>query len=445
MKKILILGSGLSSSNLIEYLLNVSSEYNFKIIVTGLTIEQAESKLNGHPNGQAVLFDISDVSKLPELVANSDVVISLLPASFHPLVAKECLKLKKSLFTASYVSPELKNLDEEVKKNNLLFLNECGLDPGIDHMSAMKIIDDIRSKGGKIITFESNTGGLVAPAYDNNPWHYKLTWNARNVVLAGQAGARFLHNGKIKFIPYQQLFSRTEIVKVLDYGEFEVYANRDSMIYKDIYKLDDVQTLFRGTMRRPGYSEAYNCFIKLGMTDDNLIIENSENLTNRTFLDIFLQENPDLTIEENFCKYMGIYPDSELFRKIKWLGIFDNEPIKLKNASAAQILQSIIEQKWNLSENDLDMVVMQHQFIYELSGKKYEKKSSLVVIGVDKIHTAMAITVGTPLAIAVKLYLTGKLNVSGVVIPVTPEIYNPILNELEHYGVKFIEEEKEFF
>ena len=443
MKKILILGSGLSSSSLIKYLLDVSEEHNFKIIVTGLTLEQAENKIKKHPNGQPKVFDISDIDELPKLIADCDVVVSLLPANYHIIVAKECLKQSKHLFTASYVSPDMRNLESEVKEKGLLFLNECGVDPGIDHMSSMKIIDEIRNKGGKLINFESNTGGLVAPEFDNNPWHYKFTWNARNVILAGQAGARFLHNGKIKYIPYQQLFKRTEIVNVLDYGEFEVYGNRDSLIYKDVYGLDGIQTLFRGTMRRPGYSDAFNYFIKIGLTDDNLIMENSHELTNRTFLDSFLPENPELSVEENLCKYLGITQDSDVFQKMQWLGLFDDETINLNHASAAQILQSVIEKKWQLAEWDLDMVVMQHQFVYELAGRKYERKSSLVVIGKDRIQTAMAITVGTPLAIAVKLFLTGKMNISGVVIPVTPEIYNPILDELEEYGIKFIEEEKE--
>jgi len=443
MKKILILGAGLSASSLIKYLLDVSTEHNFKVIVTARSTEKAESKLNKHPNGIPQAFDIENIDELPKLIADCDVAISLLPAKYHPIVAKECLKQKKHLFTTSYVSPEMQKMDAEVRENGLLFLNECGVDPGIDHMSAMKIIDEIREKGGKLINFESNTGGLVAPEFDNNPWNYKFTWNARNVILAGQAGARFLHNGKIKYIPYQQLFSRTEIINVLNYGEFEVYANRDSLMYQDIYGLDGIQTLFRGTMRRPGYSEAFNCFIELGMTDDNLIIDHSEKLTNRSFVDLFLPENPNLTLEENFCRYLGISQVSNEFKKIQWLGLFDDEPINLKKASAAQILQGIIEKRWQLAETDLDMIVMQHQFVYELGGKKYERKSSLVVIGKDKVHTAMSITVGVPLAIAVKLFLTGKLNAEGVVIPVKPEIYNPILEELEEYGVKFIEEEKE--
>lgn len=443
MKKILILGSGLSSSSLIKYLLDASEEHNFEIIVTGLTLEQAQSKIANHPKGVAKIFDVNANDELADLVSDSDVVISLLPAIYHPIVARECLKQSKNLFTTSYVSPEMRALDSEVKAKGLIFLNECGVDPGIDHMSAMKILDEIREKGGKIIGFESNTGGLVAPEFDNNPWHYKFTWNARNVILAGQAGAKFLHNGKIKYIPYQQLFNRTEIINVLDYGEFEVYANRDSFLYKDIYRLDGIDTLFRGTMRRPGYSEAFNCFIKVGLTDDNLIIENSDELTNRSFVDSFLQENPDISIEENFCNYLGLTQGSDTFEKIKWLGLFDDEPIKLSRATPAQILQSIIERKWHLAEKDLDMVVMQHQFVYELNGRKYHRKSSLVVIGKDKLHTAMSITVGTPLAIAVKLFLTGNLKADGVVIPVIPEIYNPILDELENYGVKFIDEEVE--
>ncbi|MBX3042640.1 MAG: saccharopine dehydrogenase NADP-binding domain-containing protein [Candidatus Kapabacteria bacterium] len=443
MKKILILGAGLSSSSLIKYLLDTSDEFNLKITVTALDIKDAQKKIGGHPNAVALEFDTAHIKKLPELIADCDVAVSLLPAKYHPIVARECLRQKKHMFTTSYVSPTMQKLSKQVREAGLLFLNECGVDPGIDHMSAMKIIDEIRSKGGKLINFESNTGGLVAPEFDNNPWHYKFTWNARNVILAGQAGARFLHNGKVKYIPYQQLFSRTEIVQVLDYGDFEVYANRDSFLYKDIYGLDGIQTLFRGTMRRPGYSDAFDCFIKIGLTDDNLILENSEELTNRSFVDSFLPENPELSVEENLCRYLGITQESNEFQKMQWLGLFEDEPIKLKRASAAKILQSVIEKKWQLAEQELDMVVMQHQFIYELGGKKFERKSSLVVIGKDRTHTAMAITVGTPLAIAIKLFLTGEIKASGVVIPVKPEVYNPILDELEQYGVKFIDEEKE--
>lgn len=433
----------MSASSLIKYLLDRSSELNWEVIVTARSTEKALSKLDGNPNGTPKAFDINNIDSLPTLVADSDVVISLLPAKFHPVVAKECLKQSKHLFTTSYVSPEMKAFDAEAKSKGLLFLNECGVDPGIDHMSAMKIIDEINHSGGKLKSFESNTGGLIAPEFDNNPWNYKFTWNARNVILAGQAGAKFLQDKKYKYIPYQQLFKRTYTVSVLDYGEFDVYANRDSLSYREVYGLQNIDTLFRGTMRRPGYCQAYDVFIQLGMTDDTYVMENSDKLTYRDFIEAFLPYRKGVSVEDNFCMTTGVEKGSEMYNKFVWLGLFENTQIKLANATPAQVLQEIIEPKWALGPQDLDMIVMQHRFVYELNGKTMERKSSLVVIGKDQVHTAMSITVGTPLAIAVKLFLTGEMKASGVVIPVRPEVYNPLLNELENYGVRFVEEEKE--
>jgi len=442
-KKILVLGAGLSASGLIQYLLDCSQQFNWLIIVADRYIDQAKLKLNEHPNGIAKLFDIDNIDSLTTLVNDSDAVISLLPAKYHPIVAKECLKQSKHMFTTSYVSAEMKLMHEEAINKDLLFLNECGLDPGIDHMSAMKIIDEIKEKGGKMISFESNTGGLIAPAYDNNPWNYKFTWNPRNVILAGQAGAKFLQNKKFKYIPYTQLFNRTERISVLNYGEFDVYANRDSISYRTIYQLHDIDTLFRGTLRRPGYCQAWHIFVQLGMTDDTYTIEHSDKMTYRDFLESYLPHYEGLSLEETFCKYFNIDSNSDIFKKFQWVGMFDNTSITLSNATAGQILQSIIEPKWKLEKHDLDMIVMQHKFIYELDNKKYERKSSLVVIGKDQIHTAMSITVGIPLAIAVKLFLTGAIQAKGVVIPVEKHIYTPLLDELERYEVSFIEEEKE--
>jgi saccharopine dehydrogenase-like NADP-dependent oxidoreductase len=442
-KKILVLGAGMSASSLIKYLLDHSTELNWEVIVTARSIEKAQSKLENHPNGTPKVFDITNIELLPELISDSDAVISLLPAKYHPVVAKECLKQNKHLFTTSYVSPEMKAMDEEAKSKGLLFLNECGVDPGIDHMSAMKIIDEINHAGGKLKSFESNTGGLVAPEYDNNPWNYKFTWNARNVILAGQAGAKFLQEKKYKYIPYQQLFKRTYRISVLNYGEFDVYGNRDSLSYREVYGLHNIDTLFRGTLRRPGYCQAYDAFIQLGMTDDTYVMENSDKLTHRDYVEAFLPYRKGASVEDNFCMTVGISRNSETFRKIEWLGLFDNNPVTLANATPAQVLQSIIEPKWTLGENDLDMIVMQHRFVYELHGKTMERKSSLVVIGKDQVHTAMSITVGVPLAIAVKLFFTGEMKATGVVIPVKPEVYTPLLSELENFGVQFIEEESE--
>ncbi len=443
MKNILILGAGLSSSTLIRYLLQKSKDYQWSITVADMDLATAERKINGFENGKAVSFNINDEEHLADLINQNDLVISMMPAALHPVVAQQCLKFSKHLFTASYVSPQMKSFDQEAKSKNLLFFNECGVDPGIDHMSAMKVIDEIRAKGGKIIGFESNCGGLIAPEFDNNPWNYKFTWNARNVILAGQAGARFLQNGKYKYIPYTKLYERIDKTSVLDFGDFEIYANRDSLSYKEVYGLENIKTIFRGTMRRPGYCSAWNCFVQLGVCDDSYELENPEKLTNRSFIESFLPENETLSVEDNFCQYLNIKRDGEIFKKMEWLGLFTETPIKAGCKTPAQILQSIVEPKWKLDSQDLDMLVMQHTFDYELNRKKYRRISSMGVIGTDTVHTAMSITVGMPLAIAVELFLTGKLEGKGVQIPVKPEYYNPILDALKPYGVEFIEEEKE--
>jgi len=440
MKKILILGAGFSSTVMIKYLLEKSNEYNWYLTVGSASFESARKKVNNHPNGKPIQFDIHNVEQREKEIANADLVISFLPAMYHPLVAQTCLKLNKNLITSSYVSQEMKSMAKEVKEKGLLFLNEVGLDPGIDHMSAMKIIDEIKNNGGKLIEFYSNTGGLIAPESDNNPWHYKFTWNPRNVIVAGQGVAKYLQNGTIKYIPYQQLFKRTFRINVLNIGEFDVYANRDSLSYIDLYGIHDIQTMFRGTMRRPGYCQAWDIFVQLGLTDDTYIVENSENITYRDFINMYLPYDMVLTVEEKLCKMFNIDQNSQQFQLIKWTGIFEKTPIKLKNATPAKILQHLLEQKWKLEPGDKDMIVMQHIFKYELHGKKHQLKSSLVVKGKNQEETAMAITVGMPVAIAAELFLKGEIKTTGVCIPVIPELYNPILQKLENFGVKFIEE-----
>ncbi|NVN95299.1 MAG: saccharopine dehydrogenase NADP-binding domain-containing protein [Bacteroidetes bacterium] len=443
MKNILILGAGLSSSSLIKYLLDHSEANNWKIKLGDVSLAIAEEKISNHPNGKAIEFDIFNELQKEEEIKNADAVISMLPARFHPLVAECCLKHKKHMLTASYVSPEMKAMNEEAKKLGIAMLNELGVDPGIDHMSAMKVVDKIKAEGGKMLSFKSSTGGLIAPEYDNNPWNYKFTWNPRNVVVAGQGVSQYIVNGNYKYLPYHQLFSRVETTSVPGLGEFEVYPNRDSLKYRETYNLDDIPTMFRGTMRRPGYCKAWDIFVQLGMTDDTYIVENSENLTYRQFINLFLNYDKKLSVEEKIATKFNISMDSDIMHRLHWLGLFGNTKVEMKDATPAQVLQKILVDKWVLGENDKDLIVMQHQFEYEKSDKKYRITSSLVVIGKDTVHTAMAITVGIPLAIATKLLLTGKINVTGVHTPVKAELYEPILAELESYGIKFTEEKNE--
>lgn len=440
MKNILILGAGFSSTVLIKYLLEKSIENDWYITVGDISLELAQKKINNHPRGRGISFDIKNQQQKEKEISKADVVISFLPAMLHSIVAYECLRQGKNMITASYVSPEIKSIANDVKNKGLVFLNEMGLDPGIDHMSAMKIIDQIRSKGGIIKAFYSNTGGLIAPESDNNPWHYKFTWNPRNVIVAGQNTAKYIENGTIKYIPYHQIFKRTYKVNIRELGDFDVYANRDSLSYRSIYGLDDIPTIMRGTLRRPGFCKAWDIFVQLGLTDDTYIIENSENITYYEFINMYLPYDDSLTVEEKICKLFNIDIDSQEMHLLKWSGIFDEVKVGYKNATPAQILQHLFEQKWKLEPGDIDMIVMQHIFKYELDGKNYQTTSTLVFKGKNEVETSMAITVGMPVAFATEMLLKDEIKVTGVHIPVIPQLYVPILEKLSKIGINFIEE-----
>ena len=441
MKNILVIGAGRSAVTLIKYLLQNSDSNNWQVTVADFSEDLAKRAVNDHSNGRAIFFNVSDSDKRENEIMNSDIVISMLPASLHFTVAKDCVRLKKNLVTASYVSQEIAELDEAAKQAGIILLNEIGLDPGIDHMSAMSVIDEIKDNGGELKSFKSFCGGLVHPDYDNNPWNYKFTWNPRNVVLAGQGTAQYIENGDYKYITYTSLFERIENMEVLDAGVFEGYANRDSLSYRKSYGLDEIPTLFRGTLRRKGYCEAWNIFVQLGMTDDSYKIEESENITNREFVNMFLPFENNLSCEEKLLKKFNLNFDSDIYKKLKWLGVFSEKMIGIANASPAQILQDICEQKWTLSKQDKDMIVMQHQFEYLQKGQLKKLNSSLLVFGDDPVYTSMAKTVGLPVAIATKLILNGKITSLGVKIPTGKDIYIPVLKELEKYGVNFVEEE----
>lgn len=443
MKKILIFGAGLSAGNLIQYLDREAQKQQWEIIVT----DREESNLirvdqESSASTKTIALDIKDEEAVSKMVSSSDAVISMLPAFMHINIAKHCIEHTKPLFTASYVSEEVRALESKIEEKGLFFLFECGLDPGIDHMSAMQVLDSIRDKGGKITLFESFTGGLVAPESDNNPWNYKFTWNPRNVVLAGHGSTvKFLHNGKYKYIPYHQLFRRTEFIEIDQWGVFEGYANRDSLKYKSLYKLDGIQTLYRGTLRRMRFGKAWDVFVKLGLTDDSYVMENTKDMSYRQFINSFLPYNQHDAVELKLMHYLKLDQDSTIMEKLRWLGIFEHIPIGLEKASPAQILQSILEKKWKMEDDDNDMVVMLHRFGYEFEGKYTRKDAWMVECGKGKNSTAMAKTVGLPLAIATKLYLTGKITMKGLHIPIHKEIYQAVLNELENYGIQFKEKE----
>jgi saccharopine dehydrogenase-like NADP-dependent oxidoreductase len=441
MKTVLVLGAGRSSSSLINYLLSNAASFGWRVVVGDVSVQAAKDKIGADTNGEATLFDInnSDDSKW---IANCDVVISLLPPPFHPLVAAKCLQYNKHLITASYVSEEMKGFASEAKEKNLVFLNECGLDPGIDHMSAMQIINSIRGQGGRMISFESFTGGLIAPETDQgNPWRYKFTWNPRNVVMAGQGTARFIEANAYKYIPYQQLFARTTKIDVPGLGEFEGYANRDSLKYIDTYELGNIATMVRGTLRNKGFCSAWNVFVQLGCCDDTYQMEDVASMTHASFLNSFLPGSLNESLGTRLNRIKGLELEGHEVHFIRWSGFFDHEPVGLTEGTPAVILEHILNKKWKLASDDKDQIVMWHRFIYDLGGAEKEIQATLIATGTDSTYTAMAKTVGLPLGIAAKRVLLGQVKSTGVMIPTTPEIYEPVLKELVSLGVELHERE----
>lgn len=442
MKKILILGAGLSTISLVDYLLKNAEDNDWQITLGDIDVKIAKKKVNGSPHGTAIEFDINNEKFAKDVIKEHDVVISMLPAFIHMKVVEKCIEFKKPMLTASYATPEIKALHEKAQEAGIPIMMELGVDPGIDHMSAMNVINRIRKQGGKLLSFYSFTGGLVAPESDNNPWNYKFTWNPRNVVLAGNGISKFINNGRYKYIPYHRLFDRVLKRKILNYGDFEVYANRDSLSYRSIYGLDDIPSMYRGTIRRPGFSKAWNVFVRLGATEDNYVIEDSENMTYRQFINSFLRYDPDMPVEIKLKDYCVNSCDPDVYRKLEWLGIFDKRKICLKKATPAQILQKLLLEKWAMDPDDRDMLIMQHEFKYEEGGEEKMVVSAMAFEGENQERTAMAITVGLPLAITTKLLLQGKINKTGVILPIHKEIYKPVLAELKTFGIGF--EEKEY-
>ena len=442
MRNILLIGAGRSCTSLIRYLLENAETEDWFLRVGDMDEELAKSKVEGHSRAQAFAFDAHDFEKREEEIKKSDLVISMLPASLHHSVALDCVKLGVNVLTPSYITSEMMALHNDASSKGVLILNELGVDPGIDHMSAMSVIDKIKGEGGKMVRFESFTGGLVAPESDNNPWGYKFTWNPRNVVLAGQGGsARFLQGGNYKYIPSFKLFERVKPIAIEGHGMFEGYANRDSLKYRSVYGLEDIPTIYRGTLRRSGFSEAWNVFVQLGMTQDDFKVDGLEEMTARDFMNSFLSYDLDTRVEDKLRNYLQM--SDEIFEKIKWLGLFEDTPLNLKDCSPAQVLQHLLEKKWNLDEGDKDMIVMWHRFNYVKDDMERELHASLVYIGEDQEHTAMAKTVGLPLGIAARLILNGTIQETGVQLPVIPSIYEPILEELKEFDIELIEREVE--
>jgi len=498
MKFILVLGAGKSATCLIEYLVKESYSNKWDLTIADGNVELAKSKLGNAPIGKAVGVNIENSEERRALIDKADIVVSLLPPHLHALVAKDCVETRKHLLTASYVDDEIKSLESQIKKRGLIFLCEMGLDPGIDHMSAMQIIHRIREEGGKINSFRSHCGGLVAPESDDNPWHYKISWNPRNIVMAGKAGATFKENGAIQVMTYPDLFDANRVVDVADLGYLAWYPNRDSLSYIPLYHLEETETFVRTTLRYPEFCFGWRNVIDLKLTDETPEYD-TDGMNLQQFFQIHFNKygfsewlekqltarfsqtkqlleklqqllEAEQEVEEvdrqELQEFMMIDDNGELLdinidkvktqaaatvagqmheanlsmKQLFYLGMDDNKTqINKGKCSALDVLQFAVEKKLSLKPEDKDMIVMLHEFEYTVKKKKKSLRSLLIVKGEDSLRTAMAKTVGLPLGIAVKLIMQGKIKSSGLHIPTLPEIYEPVLEELEENGIKFQE------
>ena len=432
---ILVLGAGRSASALLGYLNDLAEKDNFRFTLAEAQVELLHARLKDLPYADGVAINSTEVSDFIKAIEGHKIVISLLPPPMHPLVAKACLESNANLLTASYESPVMREMAKEIEARGLIFINECGLDPGIDHMSAMEIIDDIKEKGGVVHKFHSYCGGLVADKDDDNPFRYKISWNPKNVVLAGKGTARFLQNNRNVLLPYHRLFSSAEDIEVKDWGFFEAYPNRDSVPYADIYGISDVANLKRGTLRKSGFCKRWDVFVQLGMTEDETELHFAQGATYVDFMAVFL---PDYLKVGN-AALKNLVSDETISRDIINMGFDLKNPeiLKRNNGTPADFLLDLIVEKWRLKTNDKDLVVMIHQFEYSLNGIDYQLVASFGLEGENASNTAMAQTVGLPLGICAKLLLHNLIRQKGLVLPLDKEIYKPILKELSNFGVRF--------
>ena len=443
MKQIMLFGAGKSATVLIDYLLANAEKEKWHLTVADANLQLAIDKINDSPFGTPTSFDIMDEEQRRNKIAAADIVISMLPPVLHGEVAKDCIHFSKHLLTASYVDEYIQKMKNAIADKRLIFLCEMGLDPGIDHMSAMKLIDEIHAKGGKIISFKSHCGGLVAPESDDNPWHYKISWNPRNIVMAGKAGAIYKRDNEVCKVPYEKLFDNDEMVTVPGLGDFAFYPNRDSLSYMPVYGLEETATFIRTTLRHPTFCKAWNYVVKASLTNEekSAVLTNERNCSFKNWLDKTIALHTEATGFADFLKRYVPEEDEALIKKMfSFIGLLSDNKIPSNLSSDADVLQYALENNLSLQPHDSDMIVMLHEFVYEINGVQSVIKSSLVVKGENSLYTAMAKTVGLPLGIAAKLILNGTIKTPGLHIPTIKEIYEPVLKELELAGIKFDEQ-----
>jgi saccharopine dehydrogenase (NADP+, L-glutamate forming) len=438
MKKILILGAGLVARPLVRYLLD---QPHFQVEVASRTVSKAQKLIAGHPRGAAKELNLKSEAALQSEVGRADLVISMVPYSYHPKVAEFCIAQKKQMVTTSYVSDAMKKLDADARKAGIIILNELGLDPGIDHMEAMRVIHEIHGKGGKLLSFISFCGGLPAPEANTNPFGYKFSWSPVGVLLAGKNSARFLQNGKKVFIPSEKLFESYTLIPIEGLGVFEGYPNRNSLPYIDLYGVPESKTMLRGTLRNIGWCETIRKMVQLGLLDQEE--KNWESLTFQDFISKLLGSRAK-DVKQAVAKCLGIQPGLAILRRLEWLGLFSREPLPLKKGSALDIIASRMIEKLSYAEGERDMIILQHEFIASYpKGGREKIVSTLIDFGIPNGDSSMARTVGLPAAIGTRLILEGKITEKGVHIPVKPDIYMPILRELKFLGIAFKEKREQ--
>ncbi len=442
MTAVLVVGAGQSAHYLIGYL---AARPRYRLTVVDVSEERLAEVAAEFPGVATEVADVMDEKVRCRLVEDHELVVSMLPAHMHPPVWECCLRLRRHFFSASYVSDALRRRAQEIKRKGLFFLQEMGLDPGIDHMSAQEEIDRIHAGGGQVYSFKTYTGGLIAPESDDNPWHYKFTWNPYNVVTAGKDGALFLAKGKIQVVPYHRLFRTVDDVYIPELGRFEAYFNRDSLKYREVFGLNGIETLIRGTLRKEGFTAGWDALVQLGLTATGVEVPLEADVSPCRFLRMFLPaDRAELPADIQTARFLEVPPDSPVIEKLRWMGLFSQQPMGLAGRySPADVLLHLLRPRWRMQPHDRDMIVMVHLFRYRTGQANMWKKSYMFLKGDDARRTAMARTVGLPLAMAVDLFLQGQIRLRGLHVPNVPEIYKPVLQRLREEGIAFQTIEKQ--
>jgi len=438
MKNILLIGAGRCAYPLIDYIIKLAPSKGWFLTVGDAFPKKGAEKVAGRQQARAVWLDATKVNDRRELIGRADVIISLLPAHLHLEIAHDCIKLKKPLLTSSYVSHEIYRLGDEARDRELFFTEEKALAPGIDELAAKRLVDQLRADGAKITAFRSYSAGLMEQSNSrNNPWDYKITWNPRNIVLAGQGTAQYLEKNKVRYLPYNRLFKHAQAVEVPGVGKLEAYLNRDALLYTEEYGLKGVPNISKFTLRKPGFCAAWDALVQLGLTDADFPILHSDKISYYNLLDGLVGDQPGNTLKERTAHLLDLEADDPIVHKLQWLGLFSKKRIRIPNASPALILEHLLREKWAIKAEEVDQVILHHEIDYQLKGKQHTRKSTMLIRGEAPLNTAMAKNVGLPIGILLKHFMNGSIeDITGKSLQ-EPAFYEPILKELEEHGVSF--------